>query len=109
MPYDESLAERVHDLMNARPGASEKRMFGGMCFMLHGNMCCGVAKNRLMVRLGPEGTAAALKQPHTEPMDFTGKPMKSMVYVSPEGYTDDDDLTRWVESAVAFVSTLPAK
>lgn len=95
--------------MRGQPGASEKRMFGGICFMLHGNMCCGVVKDRLMLRLGPEGAEKALAQPHAEPMDFTGKPMKSMVYVVPEGYTNDDALMRWVELAVAFVSTLPAK
>ena len=62
-----------------------------------------------MLRLGPEGAANALALPHTEPMDFTGKPMKTMVYVTPKGYTDDADLVRWVEAAVTFVATLPAK
>ena len=109
MPYDEALAERVHDLMSSRAGAVEKRMFGGVCFMLNGNMCCGVVRDRLMLRLGPEGAAQALRQPHTEPMDFTGKPMKTMVYVVPAGYTDDADLEPWVETAIQFVETLPAK
>jgi TfoX/Sxy family transcriptional regulator of competence genes len=109
MPFDAALAERVHDLMIGREGALEKRMFGGICFMLRGNMCCGVVRDRLMLRLGPDGAAEALEHPHTEPMDFTGKPMKSMVYVVAAGYTDDADLERWIETAVRFVTTLPAK
>lgn len=84
-------------------------MFGGLAFLLNGNMCCGVVKDRLMLRLGPEGVEKALKAPHTQPMDFTGKPMKSMVYVRPEGYEADEDLERWVETAARFAKTLPAK
>ena len=109
MPYDEPLAERIQALIGKRRGVTEKRMFGGLAFMLNGNMCCGVMKDRIMLRLGPEGVKAALKQPHTEPMDFTGKPMKSMVYVRPEGYESDAGLAQWVETAVRFAKTLPAK
>jgi len=109
MPYDEPLAERIHALIGKRRGVTEKRMFGGLAFMLDGNMCCGVMKDRIMLRLGPEGVEAALKQPHTEPMDFTGKPMKSMVYVLPAGYESGADLAEWVETAVRFAKTLPAK
>ena len=109
MPYDEPLAERIQALIGKRRGVTEKRMFGGLAFMLDGNMCCGVMKDRIMLRLGPEGVKAALEQAHTEPMDFTGKPMKSMVYVRPEGYEADADLERWVETAVRFAKTLPAK
>jgi TfoX/Sxy family transcriptional regulator of competence genes len=109
MPYDEPLAERIQALLGKRRGVTEKRMFGGLAFMLDGNMCCGVMKDRIMLRLGPEGVQLALKQAHTEPMDFTGKPMKSMVYVRPEGYESDADLARWVETAVRFAKTLPAK
>ena len=92
-----------------RRGVTQKRMFGGLAFLLNGNMCCGVMKDRIMLRLGPEGVQAALKHQHTEPMDFTGKPMKSMVYVLPEGYESDADLAEWVETAVRFAKTLPAK
>jgi hypothetical protein len=106
MPYDEPLAERIQALLGKRRGVTEKRMFGGLAFMLDGNMWCGVMK---VLRLGPEGVQAALKQAHTEPMDFTGKPMKSMVYVQPEGYESDADLARWVETAVRFAKTLPPK
>jgi hypothetical protein len=72
-------------------------------------MCCGVMRDRIMLRLGPEGVKAALTEPHAEPMAFTGKPMKSMVYVRPAGYEDDADLEKWVETAVRFAKTLPAK
>ena len=109
MPYDEPLAEHIQALIGKRRGVTEKRMFGGLGFLLNGNMCCGVVKGRIMLRLGPEGAEAALKQPHTEPMDFTGKPMKSMVYVLPAGYEADADLALWVETAVRFARTLPAK
>jgi TfoX/Sxy family transcriptional regulator of competence genes len=107
--YDEPLAERIQALIGKRRGVSEKRMFGGLAFMLNGNMCCGVVNDRVMLRLGPEGADEALKAPHTEPMDFTGKPMKSMVYLRPEGYEADADLERWVETAMRFAKTLPAR
>jgi TfoX/Sxy family transcriptional regulator of competence genes len=109
MAYDERLAERIQGLIGNRRGVSEKRMFGGLAFLLDGRMCCGVMKDRIMLRLGPEGVEAALKKPHTERMDFTGKPMKSMVYVLPAGYENDADLEKWVETAVRFAKTLPPK
>ena len=109
MAYDEPLAERIQALIGKRRGVTEKRMFGGLAFMLNGNMCCGVVNDRVMLRLGPEGADEALKAPHAEPMDFTGKPMKSMVYLRPEGYEADADLERWVETAMRFAKTLPAK
>ena len=84
-------------------------MFGGLAFLMHGNMCCGVVEYTLVVRLGNDGAAAALEEPHTRPMDFTGKPMRSMVYVGPEGIADDDDLNRWLGRAIGFAETLPPK
>ena len=84
-------------------------MFGGLAFMLRGNMCCGVVGDSLMLRLGNDGAAKALGEPYVRPMDFTGKPMKSMVYVGPDGIAAAADLARWLELAVAFVQTLPAK
>ena len=95
--------------MGKRSGVTQKRMFGGLAFMLHGNLCCGVMKDRIMLRLGPEGLNAALHPPHTEPMDFTGHPMKSMFYVRPEGYESDADLEMWIEKAIRFGRTLPPK
>jgi len=84
-------------------------MFGGIAFLLYGNMCCGVTGTALMLRLGQAGADSALDEPHVRPMDFTGKPMTTMVYVDPEGTADDDELAGWVDRAVQFVSTLPAK
>jgi hypothetical protein len=84
-------------------------MFGGICFMLHGNMCCGVADVDLMVRLSPEDADAALTERHVRPMDFTGRPMRGFAYVGP-GVTDDDvALAAWVERCAAFCRTLPPK
>ena len=109
MAYDELLAERVRAALTGVAGITEKKMFGGIAFMLSGNMCCGIVKDELMVRLGPEGTAAALEEPHTRPMDFTGKPMKTMIYVEAIGCADDLALTDWAERGVAFAKTLPPK
>ena len=84
-------------------------MFGGLAFLMNGHMFCGIVKNDLMVRLGDELAAAALKQPHTRPMDFSGKPMKSMIYVEASGLASDESLLLWVESALKFVKKLPPK
>jgi TfoX/Sxy family transcriptional regulator of competence genes len=84
-------------------------MFGGVAFLLHGNMCCGVTKDLLMLRLGSQGAEAALGRPHTREMDFTGKPMKGMVYVESEGVRTEAELQRWLEQAVGFAQTLPEK
>ncbi len=84
-------------------------MFGGIAFMINGHMCCGVVKTDLMVRLTPEAVTDALRLPHTRPMDFSGKPMKSMMFVSAAGSDSDEALHEWVESAFAFVLTLPPK
>jgi TfoX/Sxy family transcriptional regulator of competence genes len=107
--YDERLAERVRRALARRDGLSERKMFGGIAFMLGGNMCCGVANGELMVRVGPERHEEALAQPHARPMDFTGRPMKGMVYVGPEGYRSDADLAAWVSQGAQFAATLPPK
>lgn len=109
MTYDEELADRVRALLKRRKGFSEKKMFGGICFLLNGNMCCGVTRNKLMLRLGNEGTAAALSEPNIRKMDFTGRPMKSMVYVDPAGYASDEDMNGWVRRAAEFCRSLPPK
>ena len=109
MPYDESVAARIRRALAPRTDIDERKMFGGLAFLMHGNMCCGVVKDTLVVRLGNDGAAAALAEPHARPMDFTGKPMKSMVYVGPEGIADDDDLNRWLGRAIGFAETLPPK
>lgn len=109
MPYNSDLAERVRKTLKRRRGITERKMFGGLAFMLNGNMCCGVIEKDLVLRLGDDGAAMALSKPHTRPMDFTGKPLKSMVFVSFAGYRSDDELKAWVSRAVDYVKTLPAK
>ena len=109
MAYDEELAERIRRALAGRQGVSEKKMFGGIAFMLRGNMCCGIVRDDLMVRVGPERHEEALAQPHARPMDFTGRPMRGMVYVTPEGCRTDEALKRWVEQGLNFAATLPAK
>jgi TfoX/Sxy family transcriptional regulator of competence genes len=109
MPYDEKLAERIRRALSGHKPVVERRMFGGVAFLLHGNMCCGVTKDLLMLRLGSQGAEAALGRPHTREMDFTGKPMKGMVYVESEGVRTEAELQRWLERAVEFAQTLPKK
>ena len=109
MAYDEELAERIRRALAGRQGVSEKKMFGGIAFMLRGNMCCGIVGDELMVRVGPGRFQEALAEPHARPMDFTGRPMRGMVYVTPEGCRTDEALKRWVEQGLNFAATLPAK
>jgi len=109
MPFDEKLAERIRGIFSARIDTKEKKMFGGIAFMLNGNMCCGVMNDLLMARVGPGQYEASLALPHVRPMDFTGKPMKGYVYVETGGYREDVDLKVWIDRCVDFVSTLPGK
>ena len=109
MAYDETLAGRIRKALTPRPDVMERKMFGGLAFILRGNMCCGVVGDTLMLRLGNEGAASALGEPHTRPMDFTGKIMKSMLYVGPDGIAADEDLYRWVNRGADFAETLPPK
>ena len=109
MAYDEGLAQRVRVVLEGKSGLEEKKMFGGVCFILSGNMACGILNERLIVRVGPERYENALKQPNTGKFDITGKPMKGWVMVSPEEYNTDDRLSYWIEQGVAFALTLPAK
>ena len=109
MAYDETLAARIRQTLAPFPDVDERRMFGGIAFMLRGNMCCGVVGDMLMLRLGNEGAAAALAERHTRPMDFTGKPLKSMIYVGPEGTAAPEDLNRWVRRGAEFAASLPPK
>jgi len=107
--FDETLARRVRSLLEGRRGAAERRMFGGVAFLVNGHMACGVQGSALVLRLGPEGAAAALRRTHTRPMDFTGRPLASLVYVEVEGCRREADLRRWVEQAVRFARRLPPK
>lgn len=109
MAYDEKLAARLQKILGGRPDITEKKMFGGLAFMLGGNMCCGIVDDRLMLRLGHDGTAAALAEPHSAEMDFTGRVIRTMVYVAPAGIASDNALADWVQKAVAFAESLPPK
>jgi TfoX/Sxy family transcriptional regulator of competence genes len=107
MSYDEKLAMRVRRALAERDDVVEKKMFGGLCFMVGGAMCCGLTKSDFMVRVGPAQFDDALAQPHARPMDFTGRPSKGMVYVAPEGLRTDAALARWVRRGLAFVAEKP--
>lgn len=109
MAYDEGLAERIRERVGDTAGVKEKKMFGGLAFLLRGNMCVGVVGEELMVRVGPNAYADALARPHAREMDFTGKPMKGLVYVATEGIEADEDLDAWIGRGVAFADSLPAK
>ncbi len=108
MAYDEDLAGRVREVLQAVEAVTERQMFGGLAFMLGGHMFCGVVRNTLMVRLGPDGAERALGQPHVRPMDFTGRPMKGMVFVEPGGL-HGAALREWVTAGAAFARALPPK
>ncbi|HLB24673.1 MAG TPA: TfoX/Sxy family protein [Dehalococcoidia bacterium] len=101
MAYDERLAERVRAALAGRKGIAERKMFGGLAFLLDGKMCIGVLNDELVVRAGAERYAAALKSAHARPMDFTGRPMTGMVYVAPAGVTRGPALRRWIEMGLA--------
>ena len=109
MAYDEVLAARICSALEGQSGVAEKKMFGGVAFMVDGNMACGVTSDELMVRVGPDNYEDALSRPHARPMDFTGRPMRGMVYVSRPGFESDQDLGAWVESGASFARSLPAK
>ena len=103
MAYDESLADRVRSALERRKvPVEEKRMMGGLAFMVNGKMCVGVEKSRLMVRLDPAIYEDALKRKACQPMDFTGRPLKGFVFVQPDGLKTSTDLRRWIELALEF-------
>ena len=109
MAYDEDLADRVRALFAGRTGVREQKMFGGLAFMLHGNMACGLLGNEVIVRVGKENLDDALSQPHARPFDMTGRPMRSFIYVAAEGIAPDDGLATWAGKGVAYAESLPPK
>ena len=109
MAYDETVARRVRAAIASEKDVEEKKMFGGLTFMLAGNMCCGVLGDELMVRVGPEEHEVALEQSHSREMDFTGRPLKGFVYVAPEGFSAEADLKAWIDRGTGFARTLPPK
>lgn len=106
MAYDQRLGDRVRDMLTAQSAISEKRMFGGLAFLVDGRMFAGVIGEDLMLRVGAAQEADALSKPHVRPMDFTGRPMAGYVYVGPEGVDFDEDLERWLQTALTFARTL---
>lgn len=109
MAFDEGLAQRVREALAHRADLGEKKMFGGLCFLLGGNMCCGVSGDDLMLRVGPEAYEEVLSRQHAREMDFTGRALRGMVYVGPDGLTTDTALASWLEPAVTFAGGLPPK
>jgi len=109
MAYDELLGIRIRAALGALPGLVEKKMFGGTGFLVNGNMACGVHKNDLIVRVGPEQYAWALAQPHTRPFDMTGRPMAGWILVEPPGCTTESALKAWVDLGLALALSLPGK
>lgn len=109
MAYDEGLAQRLREQLVEDPGLTEREMFGGIGFMLDGNMAVGVLGDELLVRVGPQGHDQAMADPYTRVFDFTGRPMKGWAVVAADGYADDDALGEWVAKGVAFARSLPPK
>lgn len=109
MPYDESLADRLSVALSLKRGIEKKKLFGGIGFLLDGNMLVGVWKNSLVVRLGSLDYENARLEPHVREFDITGKPLKGWVMIEPDGIEDDEQLFGWIERATAFVKTLPKK
>jgi TfoX/Sxy family transcriptional regulator of competence genes len=109
MAFDEALAERIRDVLAPRAEVSERKMFGGIAFLVSGNMAVGLVGDDLMVRLAPDDAERALAEPNTRPMDFTGRPMKGMVFVDSAGTAADDDLASWVDAGADFAASLPPK
>jgi len=106
MAYDEQLADRIRQALGPRADVTEKKMFGGLAFLLDGKTFCGIVKADLMVRVGPERYEAALAEAHARPMDFTGRPLKGYVFVAPDGSRTVKAVKMWVEKGTTFVATL---
>lgn len=109
MAYNEELAGRIRKIFPRESGVTEKKMFGGLSFLLQGKMVCGILKDDLVVRIDPNETDELLDKPHVRPMDFTGRPMKGFLYISPGALNTDRELENWIELSVDYVSTLLPK
>lgn len=108
-PLNEELVDLVRQTIGPRQDIAEKRMFGGVAFLLDGKMTCGVVGNDLMLRISPEDFDAALSEDHIRPMDFTGRPMRGFLYLSREGWKNKKSRKRWVDGGIAYAASLPAK
>jgi TfoX/Sxy family transcriptional regulator of competence genes len=105
MAYDEGLTERIRRALASRDDVVEKKMFGGIAFMVGDRMTVGVINDDLMVRVGPEANDEALAEPHARPMDFSGRVSKGFIYVAPAGIADDAALEAWIDRGVRFAAT----
>lgn len=109
MAYDEGLAQRIREYLQGDVNVYERKMFGGLAFMVNGNMSVGIIGSELMVRVGAEHYVAALKEKYVREMDFTGKPLKGFVYVGCQAIESDAGLQRWIDRGYRFAGSLPAK
>jgi TfoX/Sxy family transcriptional regulator of competence genes len=109
MPYDEGLAERIRTVLADHQGVVEKKMFGGIAFMIRGHMSVGIVKDALMVRVGTEQHEKLLRRPHARPMDFTGRPMKGFLFVDSSGLESDTDLEEWIAHGVDYAASIPSQ
>jgi hypothetical protein len=109
MPYDETLVAKIRRRLGRRTNLTEKKMFGGVGFLLSGNICCGAWKEFLILRLGEDAARQVLTEEHTRPFDITGRPMRGWAMVEPPGWQDDRRLRRWIDWAISFATKLPKK
>lgn len=109
MPIDETLAGRVRSVLDERVAWDEKRMFGGLAFLVNGHMACGILGDRLMVRVGPEAHESLSTRAHVSPMDFTGRPLRGFLFVEPAGTKTRRQLAAWMDRTLEFVGSLPSK
>jgi len=109
MAFDAVLAARIRPHLASVAGVTEKKMFGGIAFMVNGNMACGVHGDNLIVRLGSDIGSRVLSEPHVRPFDLSGKAMTGWIYVEPAGYKTEQDLKRWIQQGIAFAQSLPGK
>ena len=109
MPYDEIIEARIKQVVSNWNNTDYKRMFGGICHLLNGNMFCGVYEDFLILRLGKENSVNALSLPFVKPFDITGRPMKGWVMIEREGFNSDNELETWLNQAKEFVNILPPK
>jgi hypothetical protein len=107
MAYNQELAVRVRQLLQGQPGLEERKMFGGLTFMVMGHMCCGVHEEDLMVRIGSDGYEDALAEPGARLMDFTGRPLRGFLFIGPEGYGTAEGMRRWLDRAASFALSQP--
>jgi hypothetical protein len=107
--FDAKLADRIRQRLGKRKGLTEKKMFGGVAFMLGGNMACGVHGDDMIVRVDPDETELLLGEPHTRRFDLTGRPMKGWILVAPQGVADDAGLGKWAGIGATYAASLPPK